>query len=203
MTTGVTDSVSAGVEMEEVTPLGRTVLAPRAAAASSPLPRETFREIYEAHVELVWRTLRRVGVPSAAVDDVAQEVFVAIHRALPTWEGRSSLRTWIYRIARNAGLNHTRSLRRRPDGAATEAADEAPHASLDPEAQASNREAIEELGEILARIEEPKREVLVLMELEGFSAPEVAELLAIPLNTVYSRLRLARAELERLLEGQS
>jgi RNA polymerase sigma-70 factor (ECF subfamily) len=198
----VTDSLPSGVEVGEVTSLGRTGLAPRATEAplSSSPSRESFREIYEAHVELVWRTLRRVGVPSAAVDDVAQEVFVAIHRALPTWEGRASLRTWIYRITRNAGLNYTRGMRRRPDGVSTEAADESPHASLDPETQAANREAIEELGLVLARIDEPKREVLVLMELEGFSAPEVAELLAIPLNTVYSRLRLARAELEQLLE---
>lgn len=150
-------------------------------------------------MELVWRTLRRVGVPASAVDDVAQEVFLSIHRALPTWEGRASLRTWIYRIARNAGLNHGRAVRRRPDGAPTAASDDAPHASPDPESTAASREALEELSAILSHIHESKREVLVLMELEGFSAPEVAELLSIPLNTVYSRLRLARAELERLL----
>lgn len=152
-------------------------------------------------MELVIRTLRRSGVPPAAVEDVAQEVFLAVHRGLPSWEGRSSLRTWIYRIARNAALNHGRSARRRPDGALTATADDVAHASADPESVAVTHQALAELQAILERIDEPKREVLALIDLEQFSAPEVAELLTIPVNTVYSRLRLARAELEKLLGG--
>ncbi|MDQ3036613.1 MAG: sigma-70 family RNA polymerase sigma factor [Myxococcota bacterium] len=154
-------------------------------------------------MDLVLRTLRRSGVPDSAIDDVAQEVFLSVHAALPSWEGRSSLRTWIYRIARNAALNHARSARRRPDGTPTAAADELAHADADPESAASTHEALAELQAILMKIDEPKREVLALIELEELSAPEVAELLAIPLNTVYSRLRLARAELERLIEEGS
>jgi RNA polymerase sigma-70 factor (ECF subfamily) len=188
----VTDPRAAGVES-----VGVTQLEARAPVAGRSIP--VFREVYEAHVELVFRTLRRVGVPAAAVDDVAQEVFLSVHGALGSWEGRSTLRTWIYRIARNAGLNHLRSVRRRPDGPPTDLADEMAHGAADPESRAQTYEALGELNAMLARIDEPKREVLVLMELEEFSAPEVAELLAIPLNTVYSRLRLGRAELERLL----
>jgi RNA polymerase sigma-70 factor (ECF subfamily) len=161
-----------------------------------------FRDVYDAHVDLVWRTLRRAGVPVTHVDDAAQEVFLTIHRALPTWEGRSTLRTWIYRVARNAGLNYMRSLRRRPDGPPTERADELPHARPNPEAETARNEALTELMALLEAIDEPKREVLVLVELEGFSAPEIAELLEIPLNTVYSRLRLARAELEKALAAR-
>jgi RNA polymerase sigma-70 factor (ECF subfamily) len=193
MSGAVTDRASVGVEPGGVTRLEHTqALAPR-----SPIP--PFREVYEENVELVVRTLRRTGVPASAIDDVAQEVFLAVHRALPTWEGRSSLRTWIYRVARNAALNHGRSARRRPDGAPTAGADEIAHGSADPEAIASTHQALAALQSLLDRIDEPKREVLALIDLEELSAPEVAELLAIPLNTVYSRLRLARAELERLL----
>lgn len=199
----MTDSLASGVEPGEVTALERTALARRepGVVRAPATSREDFREIYEAHVDMVYRTLRRMGVPSAAVDDVAQEVFVAVHRALPTWEGRASLRTWVYRIARNAALNHRRGARRRPDGVTTALADEVANTGVDPETQVAQREAIEELARVLDHIDEGKREVLVLMELEGFSAPEVADLLAVPLNTVYSRLRLARAELESLLAG--
>ena len=190
----MTEPRSSGVERVGVTKL--EALAP---VARAQIP--VFRDVYEAHVELVLRTLRRVGVPAAAVDDVAQEVFLSIHGALASWEGRSTLRTWIYRITRNAGLNHVRSLRRRPDGVPTDLADEALHGAADPESRAQTQEALGELNQLLLQIDEPKREVLVLMELEEFSAPEVSELLSIPLNTVYSRLRLGRAELERLLES--
>ena len=196
MGASVTDSVAAGVDLGGVTQLERLARAVRPAVPP-------FREVYEAHVELVWRTLRRVGVPDASVDDAAQEVFLAVHRALPTWEGRSTLRGWIYRVARNTGLNHNRAIRRRPDGAPTETADAVAHGGADPERAASSREALGELSALLARIDESKREVLVLTELEGFSAPEIAELLAIPVNTVYSRLRLARVQFERLLAEES
>ncbi len=182
---------SSGVERDGVT------LPERSAPPRPAIP--PFREVYEAHVELVFRTLRRLGVPSAATEDVAQEVFLSVHRALPSWEARSTMRGWIYRIARNAGLNHKRSLRRRPDGSPTAAADELVHDTATPESLAETNQALAVLDAVLQRIDEPKREVLALMDLEGFSAPEVAELLGVPLNTVYSRLRLARAELERLV----
>lgn len=193
----MTDRPAGGVRWDRVTLSTPTAAMPLARHATVD-----FRDVYDAHVDLVWRTLRRAGVPVTHVDDAAQEVFLTIHRALPTWEGRSTLRTWIYRVARNAGLNYMRSLRRRPDGPPTERADELPHARPNPEAETARNEALTELMALLEAIDEPKREVLVLVELEGFSAPEIAELLEIPLNTVYSRLRLARAELEKALAAR-
>jgi RNA polymerase sigma-70 factor, ECF subfamily len=192
----VTDRSASGVQKQQV----MTLPAPAVPHVRPAAP--SFREVYEAHVDLVWRTLRRVGVPAAHVDDVAQEVFLSIHKALPTWEGRASLRTWIYRIARNAAINHARSMHRRPDGTPTERADENATGRLDPEAEASRNESLDELSSLLQSMHESKREVLILVELEGFSVPEVAELTNAPLNTVYSRLRLARAELERLLAAR-
>jgi RNA polymerase sigma-70 factor, ECF subfamily len=190
----VTDRPSTGVGWDRV-----TLSTPTAALPVARHVALDFRDVYDAHVDLVWRTLRRAGVPMTHVDDAAQEVFLAVHRAIGSWEGRATLRTWIYRVARNAGLNYARSLRRRPDGPPTERADELPTGRSNPEVETAQNEALTELMALLDAIDEPKREVLVLVELEGFSAPEIAELLEIPLNTVYSRLRLARADLERAI----
>ncbi len=102
----MTDKGLPGVLMD-VTPLEPRPQAMNTQRSQADLPTEAhgvppFREVYEEHVSMVWRTLQRVGVPSAALDDVAQEVFLSVHRALPTWEGRGSMRSWIYSVARDA-----------------------------------------------------------------------------------------------------
>lgn len=199
MSQRVTDSLLRGVSPRDVTRSESTLplASPREAE------RISFREIYEAHVEMVFRTLRRSGVAASSVDDVAQEVFLAVHRALPGWEPRVSTKAWVYRIARNAALNHKRCLARRPDREVTDLADELGHLGTDPESHAADREAVDELARILATLPPSQSEVLVLMELEGFTAGEVSELLATPLNTIYSRLRLGRAALEAALEERA
>src|SRR5512142_2005157 len=74
----------------------------------APVP--PFDRVYEEHFDLVWRALRRHGVRPPELDDAIQEVFVVVHDRLPTFEGRSTLRTWIYGIARRVARDH------RPDG---------------------------------------------------------------------------------------
>src|SRR4051794_8847745 len=58
-----------------------------------------FRSLFDEHAPHIWRAVRNLGVRDADVEDVCQEVFVVVHRKLPTFEGRSSVRTWIYGIA--------------------------------------------------------------------------------------------------------
>ncbi|MER2562727.1 MAG: sigma-70 family RNA polymerase sigma factor [Myxococcaceae bacterium] len=65
---------------------------------SSVGPVPDFRALYTSKAPLVWRTLKRLGVREADLEDVAQEVFVVVHRRLPEFEGRSSIDTWLYGI---------------------------------------------------------------------------------------------------------
>jgi RNA polymerase sigma-70 factor, ECF subfamily len=182
------------------------MLEPRAEAQVSAVgravaPRErayTFAEVYDATFAFVWRSARRLGTPVLTVDDVVQETFVIVHRRLGEFEGRSSLRTWLFGILRNVVRAHRRSLLAKnlhaihPESAADLEAlrDAAPG----PHEIVAQAEAVRLVDQLLEALDEEKREVFVLAELEQMTAPEIAAALAIPVNTVYSRLRIARHE---------
>lgn len=159
---------------------------------------ETFAEVYDAHFSFVWRSARRLGAPEAIVDDVVQEIFVVVFRRLDEFEHRSSLKTWLFGIVLNVVRTHRRSLRAKHPhvlsadrGADLEAlADSA----AGPQEAAMRAQATRVLDRLLDELDDDKRAVLVLAELEQMSAPEIATALELPLNTVYSRLRLARQE---------
>jgi RNA polymerase sigma-70 factor (ECF subfamily) len=164
--------------------------------ASPPLP--AFPQLYEEYFTFVWTSARRLGVPSASIDDAVQEVFVVVHRRLGEFAGRSSLKTWLFAIVRNVAREARRSIRRKSPH-------DAPGALADPEVLAASPEdrpdrAAERSSEnrvlhaLLDKLDDDKREVFVLAELEGFAAPEIAEAIGINVNTVYSRLRHAREE---------
>ncbi|MEZ4297343.1 MAG: sigma-70 family RNA polymerase sigma factor [Polyangiaceae bacterium] len=159
-----------------------------------------FEEVYDEHAEMVWRALRRLGVPEASVDDAMQDVFVVVHRRLGEFEGRSSLRTWVFGIVLGVARNHRRSARRRaPEGAhAAEIDDDLPAPdSGGPERHASHAEAVRTLYALLDELDEDKRAVLVLADLEEMTAPEIAAALSLNLNTVYARIRAARLAFEQ------
>ncbi len=171
---------------------GAAVVSPRKSAEDeSPAEARSFDEVYGANFPFVWRSLQRLGVSSAAIDDAVQEVFIVVHRRLVEFEGRSSLRTWIYGIA----LRVARSYRNKQK-ASTPATDEVDVTAPDdtrPDTRAENAEAARIVNRLLDELEETQREVFVLAELEEISSPEIADLLGVGINTVYSRLRLARA----------
>lgn len=164
-----------------------------ATAERGPSPSREFLELYRAHFPFVWRSLRRLGVAQPNLDDATQEVFLVVHRRLADFEGRSTLRTWIFGIS----LRVARDFRRRAArGAATTSAREAttmlPDQGPSPLEVAERHDQTRLLESALAALPEERRAILVLAELEGFTVPEIAEALAINLNTAYSRLRLAR-----------
>ena len=170
--------------------------------ASADLPlavaRPTFDEAYEQHFSFVWRSVRGLGVPTHAVDDVAQEVFIVVHRRLKDFEGRSSLRSWVYGILRNAVRAHRRDAATRVSGNREEPVDLdtiVDASSVAPDEALAKREATALLMKLLDAMSDEKREVFVLAELELLPIPDVAAMIGEKLNTVYSRLRLARAEL--------
>jgi RNA polymerase sigma-70 factor (ECF subfamily) len=150
----------------------------------------TFEELYAQHARFVWRTVRVLGVPESLVEDAVQDVFVVVHRRLSDFHPATSARAWLYQIARRVARDYRRRVRRKG------ALDPLPEALADDRPDAADRyertEALRLLGEVLAELDEKGREILVFTELEEVKPPELAELLGVPLNTIYSRLRRAR-----------
>jgi RNA polymerase sigma-70 factor (ECF subfamily) len=168
-------------------------IAPEQARASLP----EFAEVFRQHFDFVWRTIRSLGVADALVDDAVQEVFICVHRRLPEFERRSALKTWIYSIAYHTAQNFRRSARRRE---ASELDDEMESREPGPGEFVAGAEAGRFVLEFLDQLPRERRDVFVLCVLEDLSAPDVAEILQVKLNTVYSRLRLARADFRAALE---
>jgi RNA polymerase sigma-70 factor (ECF subfamily) len=166
-------------------------------SALEPVASFTFQAVYDANVDFVWKTLCRLGVHGSAVEDAAQEVFVVVHRKLGSFEGRSSMRTWLFQIARRVAHDRRRTVRRkerpqRPDESVPDLDAIAADESESPDASARKAGAVRVLYALLDTLDAGKREVFILAELEQLAAPQIAEVLGINVNTVYSRLRLAR-----------
>lgn len=169
-----------------------------ALASDLEMAAPTFDEVYTAHVAFVWRTLRTFGVPDAQLEDAAQDVFVVVHRRLPEWEGRAAITTWLFAIARRVASAH----RRRTSNARTDSLDHDPEGGADTFAALSRAQAAATVMAILEQMDEDKRIVFALVELEQLPVPEVARMLDLKLNTAYSRLRLARAAFELLARSK-
>jgi RNA polymerase sigma-70 factor (ECF subfamily) len=167
------------------------------AHASSDGASLSIEEVYRAQFSFVWRSLRHLGVAPSDVEDAAQDVFVIVHGKLSTFEQRAELSTWIYGICMRVAQARRRKAHTRrelvtdpselPVGAT---GDDAGDALL-------RREAEDLLDQILDTMPIEQRAVFTLFELEGRSSEEIGALCAIPLGTVYSRLRLAREVFKR------
>jgi RNA polymerase sigma-70 factor (ECF subfamily) len=151
-------------------------------------------EVYEAHARYVYRCLRGLGVREAHMEDAVQDVFVIVHAKLAAFDGGAKLGTWLYAIvinvARRYRLRQGREARTTPELADPRSAEET----------FLSRERLRLAHAALSGMADEKREVFVLAEIEQMSAAEIAEATATPLNTVYSRLRAARAEFERRID---
>lgn len=172
------------------------VALPPAPPREEAPPRPEFDVVYDAHFPFVWRTVRRLGVDEASRDDVTQEVFVVVHRRLPSFEGRSSLKTWIFGIALRVVRDHRRTRRRKPGGVDGDVLDAIADGAPTPDQHVEKSQAVRLLHALLDSLDDEKREVFVLAELEQLSAPEIAEVTGANVNTVYARLRAARKDFE-------
>ncbi len=168
--------------------------APPPPARTAPPAVPSLAEIFRQYGPFVWRGLRRLGVPESDVEDVCQEVFVVVHRKLGDFEGRSSLRTWIYGICARTASDYRRSGRVRRE-VVTDAPPDAPQEGGQHDAVAL-RQARATLDLILDELDDDKRSVFVLYEIEELTMAEVAEALGCPLQTAYSRLHAARKVVE-------
>ena len=167
---------------------------------SRPPESDSFRSLYRTHAAFVWRSLRRLGVPEDSVDDLTQEVFLIAFRRQDCFEHRSSFQTWLYGIAFNVTRQFTRRAKRFPSEPVSESLLDATTRS--PQEDLARNEAVATLYQVLDSIEPERRAVFVMAELEQMGAAEIAELTGAPINTVYSRLRLARRDFEGALKRQ-
>ncbi|MBX3198710.1 MAG: sigma-70 family RNA polymerase sigma factor [Labilithrix sp.] len=176
-------------------------LSPSAVAAaddpSTPAPRteastaQRLRTVVDAEHGFVWRTLRRLGVREADVEDAVQEVFLALHRRADDVEVGSE-RGFLFRACEFVAMRARRTLARRRESTDVEpAAPEAPREDS-PDHALGRAQTLERLDRVLDRLDDDLRSVFVLYEIEELTMNEIAHLLAIPLGTVASRLRRAR-----------
>ncbi len=146
-----------------------------------------FVEHFRAHHDFVWRSLRSLGVPESSADNALQEVFIVMHRKLPELDPQMALRGWLYGVARNIA----RADRRRT--ARTVELKTLPDRTSDlPEAACQRQQATAAVAQFLSSLDEDKKAVFIMSEIEGMTAPEISRTLGIKLNTVYSRIRIAR-----------
>lgn len=157
-----------------------------------------FDEVYAQHFSFVWRCLRGFGVPRDALDDVAQDVFLVVHRQLSTFRGESTLRTWLFGIARHIASNQRRHAQRKQKPLEP-LVDEPAHSAPGPLERAQDAEAAAFLETFLSTLDGKKRDLFMLAVIEEMGMPEVAAALGIPVNTAYTRLRSARATFQQAL----
>ena len=164
----------------------------------------SFEAIYKEYFDFVWSCVRRLGVNGSAADDVVQEVFIVIHARIGTLQRPEALRSWIYGVVRRTVSTYHRARRtKEAAGLALAAEPDPPHPLATPADLAEQNEQVKLLWNLLAELDEPKREVFVMAELDELTVPEIAEVLQIPLNTAYSRLRAARQAFEEALVRHS
>ena len=178
--------------------------APRStpSAMSPASDRPSFEEVYDTEVETTWRGLRRLGVRDSDLDDAVQDVFVVVHRKLDDFEGRSSIRTWLFGIVIRVARRYRRGDQRHPETPLEGEVEATLSGGTLPDAQAADAEAVRILYALLEELDEEKREAFVMAELEELSAPEIAEALSLNLNTVYARIRAARKAFEQAVARQ-
>ncbi|HKU45081.1 MAG TPA: sigma-70 family RNA polymerase sigma factor [Polyangiales bacterium] len=160
-----------------------------------------FSELYEQHFDFVWRSARYLGEPDASLDDAVQDVFLVAYRRFQDFEARSSPRTWLFAITMRVISDHRRSRRRKGRllDSVTRMFTQPVSTPYDHTAHAEDGRA---LLAALEGLSEEQRATFVMADLEELSAPEIAEVLSVNVNTVYSRLRSARRAVSRRLSGE-
>ena len=151
-------------------------------AESDPKVADSFYAVYERELNYVYKTLGRLGVDSADLADAVHDVFVIVHRRWTDIDFERPLRPWLFGVARRVAAGMRRKKRELPSQELQNVVAPSPHAERDL------------LWRVLASLDDDRREVVVLHDLEGYTGAEIGELLGIPANTVHSRLRLARED---------
>ena len=161
-----------------------------ASSGCAPRALPPFRELYEEHFAFTWRSLRYLGVPDSQLDDAVQDVWIAVHRRLSDFEGRSELKTWLFGIAVNVQRNLHRTEQRRAGLVPLPSVLISPLA--DPVLEREAQEAWTLVQTFLATLDELRRAVFVASLLEGMTPAETAEATGLEVTAIYHRVRSLR-----------
>lgn len=165
---------------------------PARAAPLPVAPTLDFRAVFDAHVAYVATTLGRLGIDARDCDDLVSEVFVRVHRALASYDAARPMKPWLFAFAARVASEHRRLARHRREVLADV---EVASSDLAPDRVLERKQTGRLLERALEELDDDKRQVFVLHDLDETPIPEVARALGVPEGTAYTRLRAARAEL--------
>ncbi len=189
---------------EPTQPGSACLVASSRLVASAPRPASeipSFDSVYDQYLPYVWRTLERMGVPRCHLEDAAQEVFIVVYRQLAEFEGRATIKTWLFSITFRVSKEWLRRSRRsRSEELPTEVRDDRVPGPFE---GAVRNQAVAMLHEVLSTLHPDKRAAFILGELEQMSVPEIAAALGANVNTIASRLRAARREFDAAVERRA
>ena len=168
-------------------------------AVGEPPQELEVRTIYRENARFVWLSLQRLGIHPSDLDDVAQDVFMVVHRRLDTFDGRARISTWLFGICMRVAANYRRRRRWTHEVLSGGSDDDRPSLLAAADDILVRREQREIAERALNRLEVAKRATFVMFEIESLSCLEIAELMNVPVGTVYSRLHSARRQLEKNL----
>jgi RNA polymerase sigma-70 factor (ECF subfamily) len=171
--------------------------APALVADEAP-PETDFAAVFERHFDYVWFTLRRLGVAERDLEDVTHDVFVHVYKQFDRYDPARPIRPWLFGFSFRLASDYRRLARHRFEklGDEVEFIDASPSATD----RLMTRQRIELVWTALADLDLDRRAVFILHEVEGCPIPQVADALQIPLNTAYSRLRLAREQFAKSMQ---
>jgi RNA polymerase sigma-70 factor, ECF subfamily len=161
--------------------------------------RQDVLSVHRHHADFVWRMLQRMGVGDADVEDQLQEVFVVVHNRLHTFDGSAQMTTWLYGICTRVAAAYRRRAHRRREEVVAEVPEADTSEKGGPEDALMAEEARARLRGILDLMDLEKRALFVMFELDEMSCEAIAEILAVPVGTVHSRLHAARKEFQAAL----
>jgi RNA polymerase sigma-70 factor (ECF subfamily) len=164
--------------------------------------REALGELFVRHSASVRRLLASVVGPSGDLDDLAQDVFVQVHRSLPKFRKESRFTTWLHRVTVNTAISHLRKPRGRAVPTEPRVIDRvAGDGAADPHRVHLGREMVRRLYRILDALTPKRRAAYAMFEIEGRSIAEVAEILGVPTTVAKSRIWFARREVKKKAAG--
>jgi RNA polymerase sigma-70 factor, ECF subfamily len=161
-------------------------------ALAEHLERTRFHAVFEAEFAYVWTSLRRLGVQERDLEDLAHDVFVEVYRRFATYDPQRPIRPWLFAFTVRFASDYRRLARHRREsiGPIPERSDPMPH----PDQLLQVKQTQDFVLHAIEKIESDRRAVFILHELDEVPMAEIANALGIPVNTGYSRLRLAREE---------
>ena len=163
----------------------------------TPTPQQELAALYNEHADFVWRSLLRLGAAPDVAEDLLHEVFLVVRRRQGDFDRERSIRAWLYGISRGVAANHRRGRSRAAERLRNIATPSPPPT---PEEGLERRKAAAFVADFLASLDEPRRRVFELIDIEGLSGPEVGALLGIPVMKVHTLRRSARRRFEAALD---